>query len=570
MSQPRTDMEDVPLRDRLANNPRPALIWVAGAVFLLALELGALANTVLGLGGEVGNGTANVVAALFDSTTGNLGTVGGALVAGLLLVAVAFVLAVTITAFAPLGLARRLGLREPAERREIPVGLVEWSLLTALLLLLLAFVAVDPLTILTGLVVAAVELVAELPTLLSRNVIPNQGYQTPDGTWHGTFLGLSPAVAWGLRAFLVYAYVVVWLAWLWRGYNTFREHYRAADWTPKDDIIDRFRGHYWGIFGMVVVVFFLVMAIFAPPLSTAPLEENQLKPYSAEFEYYNEEAGEVQTITHGEANEDTLSGGNNKNAVGVMEYDQYDRFHPVGTTPIGKDMFTYLVHGARMSLFIGLMAIGLGTIIAAVLALATAYYKGLADLATVVASDSIQALPFLLVVMMVFILFKGHPLSKIYNGGLLFALVFGGFYWPALWRAVRGPSLQIAEQEWIDAAKSYGQRPAVIMRKHMAPYIVGYLLIYASLSIGGVVISVAALSYLGIGISAPTPEWGRLISNGEQSITTDSWHVATVPGIMITLLVLGFNAFGDGIRDALDPQAEDGSDDGAAAAGGGG
>ncbi len=568
MSDRRAELENLPLRERVAMNPRPALLWAAGAALLFALELGAVANSLLALGGTVGNGTASLVGSLFGSTTSNLGTVAGGLVGFLLLVVVLFVVAVVITAFVPLELTDRLGLLDAVEEQELPVAPVEWSLLTGVLLVLVAFVTVDPLTLVTGAVVAVVDLFADLPTLLSRDVIPNQGHQTPGGGWEGTFLGLSPGAAWALRTLLIYTYAVVWLAWLWRGYTVFREHYRAADWTPRDDIVDRFRTHYWGIFGLVIVVFFLVMAMFAPALSPVPLQENQIEPYSAEFEYYDEEAGEVKTTNHGLANEESLSRGNNEDAVGIMEYDKFGRYHPFGTTPAGKDMFTFIVHGARLSLFIALAAIIIGTVIAAVLALATAYYKGLADLVTVVTSDSIQALPFLLVVMMVAILFQNHPISEIYDGGLLFALVFGFFYWPFLWRSVRGPALQISEEEWIDAAKSFGQRPSVIMRKHMAPYISSYLLIYASLSIGGVVVSIAALSFLGIGITAPTPEWGRLISNGEQYITTDSWHIATVPGILITLIVLGFNAFGDGLRDAIDPQSE-GSESAATAGGGG-
>ena len=110
------------------------------------------------------------------------------------------------------------------------------------------------------------------------------------------------------------------------------------------------------------------------------------------------------------------------------------------------------------------------------------------------------------------------------------------------------------------------------MQKHMLPYVVGYLLIYASLTLGGIIIAVAGLSYLGLGITPPTPEWGRAISSGQPYVATASWHISLIPGIMITLIVVGFNAFGDGIRDALDPQSEGGEDTGgeAAVAGGGG
>lgn len=94
------------------------------------------------------------------------------------------------------------------------------------------------------------------------------------------------------------------------------------------------------------------------------------------------------------------------------------------------------------------------------------------------------------------------------------------------------------------------------MQKHILPYIVGYLLIYASLSLGGIIIGVAGLSFLGLGITAPTPEWGRAINMGQDYVTSVSWHISLMPGVMIVLLVTAFNALGDGIRDALDPQTE--------------
>ena len=110
------------------------------------------------------------------------------------------------------------------------------------------------------------------------------------------------------------------------------------------------------------------------------------------------------------------------------------------------------------------------------------------------------------------------------------------------------------------------------MRKHMFPYIVGYLLVYTSMTLGGIIIAVAGLTFLGLGITRPTPEWGRAINLGQQYVTTVSWHISFIPGIMIVLVVTAFNALGDGIRDAIDPQSEGGSDEGAeaAAAGGGG
>jgi peptide/nickel transport system permease protein len=157
------------------------------------------------------------------------------------------------------------------------------------------------------------------------------------------------------------------------------------------------------------------------------------------------------------------------------------------------------------------------------------------------------------------------------DGGFLIGLVIGLTGWPFLWRAVRGPALQVAQEAWVDAARSFGQRPTIIMRKHILPYIVGYLLVYASMSAGGVIIGLSALSFLGngLGISPPTPAWGRAVSLGQTYVAGVSWHISFIPGAMIVVLVTGLNAFGDGFRDAIDPEAAGGEREEAAAGGGG-
>lgn len=407
---------------------------------------------------------------------------------------------------------------------------------------------------------------AEIPTLLSRDLIPNMGYFNGD-QWVGTFLGLSPGVAWAIRSLLVLAYGfgIVW--WLWRGYLVYRNHYRYADWTPRDDQADRLSRHAWGKFGIFVVLLFVIMALFAPTLGPTTMDQNIENPYSNEIKYWDAESGNVQTTVVGMANIESTSKGGNIN-VGPMTYDDFGRFHPFGTLPSGKDLFTFMMFGSRLSLFISLSSIALAGIVAGGLALATAYFKGLADLATVVVSDATQALPVLMLAILISVLFRGHWLASIYDGAVILVLLFAIVYWPFLWRAVRGPAFQVVEQDWIDAAKSFGQRPHVIMEKHMLPYILGYLLIYGSMSIGGIIVSVAGLSYLGIGISAPTPEWGRAISAGQPYVASSSWHIALIPGLMITIVVTGLNALGDGIRDAIDPQSEGGTAEEAAVGGG--
>ncbi|EMA55059.1 MULTISPECIES: ABC transporter permease [Halococcus] len=410
----------------------------------------------------------------------------------------------------------------------------------------------------------------DLPTLLSRELISNQGYQLPNGSWEGTFLGLSAAAAWTVRVVLIYAYAFAWLGWLWYGYLTFRRNYRFADWTPTDDRIDRLRDHRWGQFGFVVVFAFVMFAMFAPALGPTTLESNIVDPYSHEVTYYDDEVGEVATASVGTANLASQSQGTPDENYGLWSYDEYDRFHPAGTITNGKDMFTFLVYGARISLFIALSSTLLAGGIALVLGLITAYYKGLADLVTVVASDAFASIPFLLLLIMLSVVLSDTWIANVYNGALLLVFIFGLFFWPGYWRTIRGPAFQTVENEWIDAAKSYGQAPFTLMRKHIAPYVVSYLLIYASLGLGGIIITTAALSYLGLGITAPTPEWGRLVNLGQQYVPTVSWHISIIPGLAIVLVVTGFNALGDGIRDAIDPESEGSTEGGAAAAGGGG
>lgn len=420
-----------------------------------------------------------------------------------------------------------------------------------------------------GLLADAGAALAELPTLLSRDVIPNQGYNPPGAGWQGTFLGLPPAAAWGIRALAIYGYGIGFLWWLWRGYLVYRDNYRHVGWAPIDDVIRRLRMHGWGRFGLVIVTVFLLTAVFAPALGTATVEQNIQDPYSHKIKYYDAESGTVEGITVGAANLKSASRGEKKN-TGIGAYDQFGRFHPFGTLTEGKDLFTFMVHGARVSLFIGLIAITISSLIALAVALMAAYHRGKVDLSAIFISDTISAMPGLLALIMLSVVLSDTWIAKVYSGGLLLALIFGGLGWTGLWRSIRGPALQSAEKDWIDAAESFGEKPRIIVRKHITPYVIGYLLVYASMSIGGVIIGTAGLSFLGIGINAPTPEWGRAVALGQNYVTSPSWHISIIPGVAVTVLVIGFNALGDGIRDAIDPETDDSSSETAVTTTGGG
>ena len=431
---------------------------------------------------------------------------------------------------------------------------------------------VDVQTALTGFLDGIRVFFEQLPTLLGREVIPNQGYQTgPDGPWVGTFLGLEPAIAWAIRFTLLVAYSLIFAYWSFQGWLVFKEHYRHAGWTPTDDMVSRLHGHRWGQFGILVLVLFLMMAMFGPALGPTTVEQNIQSPYSYDVKYFDAATGEVQTITAGAANFESKSKGAVNQNVGPMEYDDYSRFHPFGTLPNGRDLFTFMMGGARISLIVAGMAIGIASLIAATLSMISAYYAGWVDLTILTTAEGVMSIPRLLLLIMVSVVFAEHWLGSVLDGGFLLALIFALTTWPFLWRAVRGPALQVSEEGWIQAAKSFGQKPRRIMRKHMLPYIVGYLMVYASMSTGGIIIGLAALSFLGngLGINPPTPAWGRAVSLGQPYVSGPSWHISFIPGVIIVLLVTGLNAFGDGIRDAIDPETE-GADTEEAAMGGGG
>ncbi len=572
-----TDTDDeTSFRDRIAANPRPALLWLAGAALLVAVEIGRYVSGLVRIGDValfVVGGTAAVPSAVASNVGGTLGVVAGSIAYWATILLLLAVAATLVRPLLPVTVVDQLGVESGTARAD----LLERGAVVAGLGVAAGLVVLTPLggllDVLVGAVVSVADAVGQLPTLTSREVIPNQGYQDPNGGgWQGTFLGLSPAQAWAVRVGVVYAYAFALLAWTWKGYQTFREHYREADWTPRDDTISRFRDHYWGLFGLVVVFAFIVMAVWAPVLGPATAEQNIYSSYENEFRYV--EDGEVQTITHGLANVNSQSQGG-ENSVGPLSYDDYGRWAPLGTNQDGKDLMTQVAYGARTSLVISLTGVGLGLLIALLLSLVTAYYKGLVDLITIIASDTIISIPAFLLVLLVLVVFRrsqsdlASRVIGVYNGGLLLALVFAAIYWPTLWRSIRGPSLQVAEEEWVDAAKSYGQSPLATMRKHMAPYVATYIMIYGSLLLGGVIIATAALSFLGLGVQAPTPEWGRIVSQGRSYVSTNSWHISTIPGLMIVLVVVGFNALGDGIRDAIDPESDVGGGADAAATGGG-
>lgn len=549
-------MKSKSFTERVRTTPQPAILWIVGVVLLVAVEFGSLASGLLA----------------FGETLSSVGTsVGGATSEALIEEGIRRSVAVVTLATAALSVGWIVTvvtvrpfvgqhLSDAPVRVKFAVDVLIASVAVTLLAVILARIGVfDVVRVLVDTVRGGLERASTLPTLTGRETIPNEGYQTPDGVWNGTFFGLSPAVAWAIRVAVVFAYAGSLVIWIGLGYRWFRTHYRRADWTPRDDVVQRLRYHRWGQFGFLVVFVFLILAMFASSIGTTPADQNLYQPFSHSLEYYDETASGVETVLVGEANLNSRSVGYEAENVGPMSYDAYDRFHPFGTLPDGKDLLTFLAHGARVSLSVALLSVGIGAAMATVFSLVSAYYRGLADLMLVIIGDTIMGIPRLLLLILCTVLFADTWLGGLYNGGVLLAVVLAATGWPYLWRAFRGPMLQISEQEWVDAARSYGQSPSRIMRLHMLPYLIGYLLIYCSMVLGGVILAIAGLSFLGLGITSPTPEWGRAVDLGREYVATTSWHISLIPGVMVTLVVMGFNAMGDALRDAVDPKSDDGA-----------
>lgn len=220
--------------------------------------------------------------------------------------------------------------------------------------------------------------------------------------------------------------------------------------------------------------------------------------------------------------------------------------HVLGTDSAGRDVFSRLLHGGRVSLTVGLVAVTIATSIGLALGAVSGYYGGWADVAIMRLTDVVLSFPVLIVVITVVALVG----PSIYV--VMFAI--GLFGWPTVCRLVRGMTLSVREREFIVAARTLGATDARIMFRHILPQVVSPVTVAATFGVAQAILLEAALSFLGLGVRPPQPSWGNMLSEA-QSLTILQgmpWMWAP-PGLMITVAVLSINFVGDGLRDALDP-----------------
>jgi peptide/nickel transport system permease protein len=234
------------------------------------------------------------------------------------------------------------------------------------------------------------------------------------------------------------------------------------------------------------------------------------------------------------------------------------RAHPFGLDELGRDVFARILVGARISFFIAIVVIGVSAAVGTLLGAVAGYFGGWVDDVISRVTDTLMAFPgLLLAIALVAVL--GPSLAN-----TLFALTAIG--WVGFARLVRGQVLRAREFEYVQAARALGATTSRLLLRHVVPSTLPTIVVQATLGMAGVVISEAALSFLGLGVQPPTPSWGTMLSGGRVHLL-DAPHLTVFPGVAIALLVLGFNFLGDGLRDLTDPkqQGRQASSDGAPA-----
>ncbi|RPJ47046.1 MAG: ABC transporter permease [Chloroflexi bacterium] len=286
------------------------------------------------------------------------------------------------------------------------------------------------------------------------------------------------------------------------------------------------------IFGIVIIIFFFLVALFAPVIAPHnPLQLNSGKDFLPPVW--------VEKASNGKSGDPSFL---------------------LGTDTLGRDVLSRVIYGARVSMIVGIIPTIIVLVVGTTIGLLAGYYGGRADNLLMRVTDVIYAFPDILFFIVVMVALRDTWIGNLFNGLFLLFLALAFVAWVGEARIVRGQALSLKNNDFIEASRCIGAKDSRIMTKHILPNSLGPIIIIAALAIPGFIITEAILGYLGIGIRPATnPEaifitsWGALMLEGQTSINAQPWILLS-PAIAVSLVVLAFTFVGDGLRDAFDPR----------------